>query len=141
MVGFGRNEVKQDSCVIVVPLQPNFLDFVFNVFCVRRIHAGMFKFPLRLKLSLTMPPRRKAAAVEVSMEESDDRDEGIIVNIHKCLDGKATSADVGRLWKQAAELEKVNWNQPETLSLKALLVSCFEARVFYKSAQGINFFY
>ena len=73
------------------------------------------------------------------MEESDDRDEGIIVNIHKCLDGKATSADVGRLWKQAAELEKVNWNQPETLSLKALLVSCFEARVFYKSAQGINF--
>ena len=65
--------------------------------------------------------------------------ESFLSLIAKCLEPKATSADVTRLYRVKDQLASINWESTESIDVKAKLVACFESRIFYKTAQGINF--
>jgi hypothetical protein len=87
-----------------------------------------------------MAPRGRAAQSSVpEVANSDNSIDAIDELVVRCLDPKATGADVGRLYKFKDFLGTLGWDTADTLVLKTHLLSCFEARVFYKSAQGINF--
>lgn len=86
-----------------------------------------------------MPPRRKLAAVIASDEPAVVEPESIKSLVMKCLDAKATMADVGRLYKMKDELLVINWDDSSSLALKSMLISCVECRTFYKCAPGISF--
>ena len=87
-----------------------------------------------------MAPRsRKAVQPAPVLEQSSNPAETLRSLLMKCLDPKASSADVGRLYKVKDQLNVHDWTSTASLELKTALVSCFEARVFYKSFQGINF--
>ena len=81
--------------------------------------------------------KNQAPAPEVKAPEVPQDD--VLQLIVKCLEPKATSADVTRLCKLKDQLGTINWDSSESLEMKAKLVACFESRVFYKTAQGINF--
>ena len=107
-----------------------------------RFHGSiscMYHIPPQFSRS-QMPPRSRTAAASAPVVETAILPvDSISTLIAKCFDPKATSADVGRLYKMKDGLGTMNWESPESLDMKSQLVSCFECRVFYKSAQGINF--
>ena len=87
-----------------------------------------------------MPPRARAAKnISPEIVPPDDPISMLEECVLKCLDAKAIGTDVGRLCKIKELMSNVNWDSQESIKLKSLLVSCFESRIFYKSAQGINF--
>ena len=83
------------------------------------------------------PKTTQAPLVEAEAESPIETSLEILLS--KCFEAKATSADVGRLYKLKDSLLLLNWESPESEGLQSLLVACFESRVFYKSAQGMNF--
>ena len=88
-----------------------------------------------------MPPRAAKQATRPApvVEDHGNPTDGLEAHLSKCQEPKATSADVGRLYKEKDALSQINWDSPDCLQLKSRLVACFEARVFYKSGPGQNF--
>ena len=86
-----------------------------------------------------MPPRKKVAVAVEELDVSMDPVGDIYSNVKKCLEVKATMADVGRLYKMKDELGKIDWGSSDSLELKSMLISCIECKIFYKSAPGLNF--
>ena len=86
-------------------------------------------------------PRGKPKTVHAPIVEEISKSslEDVETLLVRCLEPKATSADVGRLYKQREYMQSMVWDSPECLHLKSRLVACFESRIFYKSVQGINF--